>query len=153
MYDNETLKYARALQEINNVFLGEHIGEGAYRNVYSCKVRDDIVIKKEKQSGNFANIMEWKVWYEVIGTPFEKWFAPCINISIDGDVLLQKKVQPLRDSELPEKIPHFFSDIKKENFGLLDGKFVCCDYGSLIITKKWSEKQMRKPRWGDLLTR
>ena len=58
-----------------------------------------------------------------------KWFAPCVDISPSGHFLIQKKCKPLIDIKcLPKNIPGFFTDVHWNNFGMLNGKFVCFDY-------------------------
>jgi hypothetical protein len=43
--------------------------------------------------------------------------------------MLQQRVEPIRDSDtLPDMIPAFLTDIKRENFGWYDGRIVCVDY-------------------------
>ena len=138
------------LEEYKDVLLGKKIGFGAYRTVYECSLNKEYVVKIENDNNGFSNMREWKVWEEVEYTPFAKWFAPCIMISDNGLVLIQKKVTA--KEKLPNKIPYFFTDVKPENFGYIDGKFVCCDYGSLMYQRTWSEKKTRDPKWGDFFT-
>ena len=61
-----------------------------------------------------------------------------------GRVLLQKRVEPLQKGQLPERVPSFLSDLKLSNFGMFEGRIVCCDYGLLT----WSPAmRMRKANW------
>lgn len=138
------------LEEYKDVLLGKKIGRGAYRDVYECSLNKKYVVKVENENNGFANMREWKVWEEVQYTPFEKWFAPCLMISNNGLILIQEKVKHSED--LPDKIPYFFTDIKPENFGYIGKKFVCCDYGSLMYQRTWSEKKMRNPKWNEFYT-
>lgn len=140
------------IDELKEILIGKKIGSGAYRDVYNCRLDSSVVLKIEKEAGTFSNIREWKLWEEIVYGPFEKWFAPCIDISPNGHILIQKKVEPLRKSELPKEVPYFFTDVKPENFGLLNGKFVCCDYGSVPFSRHWTEKRMRAPHWDDFFT-
>lgn len=144
---------SQQLEQIKQTFVGNMIGEGCYRKVHECRLDPSLVIKLEKTYDTFSNIMEWKVWQEVEYSPFKKWFAPCVFMSDNGDVLIQKKVDPIsKRDKLPDSIPAFLSDIKPENFGFFEGRLVCSDYGSLPITAQWSEKKMKKANWKDLLT-
>lgn len=50
-------------------------------------------------------------------------------------------------SRYPKKVPHFFTDIKPDNYGWTDkGKFVCCDYSLTDITSGFSNR-MIKAHW------
>lgn len=52
---------------------------------------------------------------------------------MNGRILLQHKASPIVDrSALPEQVPAFLSDLKPENFGMLDGRLVCLDYAMTI---------------------
>ena len=133
--------------EINGVFLGKYLGQGIGREVYECAVRDDLVIKTELGARSFQNAAEWEFWKVVEYSDHSKWFAPCVSISPAGVVLLQRRVEPMRREEGPAKIPAFFSDIKLENWGLLNGKPVCCDYGFMMISTKGLTKRMVGIDW------
>lgn len=122
-------------EEAYNLLCGERIGGGAHRDVYECRIRKDLVVKVE--SGDyryFANIFEQKFWADnQYDESVKKWLAPTEYLSPDGRILLQKKCDPLpSDYKLPEKLPAFLTDFKRKNFGLLNGKFVCLDYGITI---------------------
>lgn len=128
---------------------GKCIGYGAYRQVYEHKFNDDLVVKIEvTDSKFFMNIQEYSVWCEVKGTPFEKYFAPCTDISENGLVLIQHRTQPLKKP--PKEIPAFFCDTKIQNYGLYKGKFVCHDYGSHKLYTKGLTKKMVKADWWSL---
>lgn len=110
---------------------GEKLGEGQYRHVYAHRSRPDLVVKIEQGARSWSNIEEWNVWREAQDFPkLTDWFAPCEWISGCGSVLLQKRTSPVRDDELPKQLPAFFCDLKRDNFGMLNGKFVCHDYGN-----------------------
>lgn len=121
-----------------NLLCGKLLGEGIHRKVYECKLRPELVVKVEYDTDYryFANVMEMKFWcdnqhYEKVA----KWLAPCEYMSPDGLILLQRKVSPITDTPLailPEKIPSFLCDVKRENFGMLDGNLVCIDYAMTI---------------------
>ena len=130
----------------NLLCYGDKIGSGSFRDVWQCRLDSKMVVKVERddtQWRNFHNIHEAKFWsdnehYEKVS----KWLAPVEYVSPDGFILIQRKVEPIpKDYKLPEKLPAFLTDIKPSNFGLLDGKLVCIDYGlnnsnpSLKLTK------------------
>ncbi len=115
-----------------NLICGKLIGEGIHRKVFECKLKPDLVVKVETQTNlrDFANVFEMKFWCNNSHRiNVSKWLAPCEYLSPDGFILLQKKCEKLpNDFILPERLPKFLSDVKKENFGLLNGNLVCVDY-------------------------
>ncbi|MBG6194786.1 hypothetical protein IWQ52_002300 [Labrenzia sp. EL_159] len=46
--------------------------------------------------------------------------------------------------ELPDKLPTFLTDIKRENFGLFDGRLVCIDYATTIMD---ASTRLKKADW------
>jgi hypothetical protein len=74
--------------------------------------------------------MEMKIWSDnQHREAIARWLAPCHMLSPDGLIMLQQRVEPIRDSDtLPDMIPAFLTDIKRENFGWYDGRIVCVDY-------------------------
>jgi hypothetical protein len=107
--------------------LGDKISEGAYRAVYEFDLIPNTVIKISL--GGTPNIVEFEVWEQLKDTPYAKWLAPCLHISPTGHFLIQRKCKPVPpDYKLPKKLPEFFTDLKRENWGLLNGKLVCVDY-------------------------
>jgi len=118
---------------------GKKIGSGCYRKVYECSFDNTLVVKVESRSQCFSNILEWTYWGELHWMEgYKEWLAPCVQISPSGGVLIQKKIEPIRRNELPKKLPQFLTDIKPENFGMYEGRLVCCDYGSILCD--WSKK-------------
>lgn len=119
-----------------NLLCGKLLGEGIHRKVFECSLRDDLVVKVEPETNwrYFANVLEMKFWND--HAEYKKvsdWLAPCEYISPDGRVLLQRKAIPIVDrSVLPSELPGFLSDLKPENFGLMDGRLVCLDYAMTI---------------------
>ena len=131
-------------RELKNLVLGKKLGEGAFRAVYVHRQNDNLVVKVEGGSGRFCNIIEWETWKQIQYAPLAKWFAPCVDISPCGSILLMKRVKPARLSEMPKQIPSVFTDLKVENWGMLEGKPVCCDYGSLIYN---FNARLKKAEW------
>lgn len=134
--------------DLLSVLLAKPIGRGAARVVFETYLDPKIVVKVENQMQSFQNPIEWERWNMVVGTPAAKWFAPCVRISPCGTVLIQKKAIPAQPHQYPKKVPAFFTDLKRTNFGIIDGKFVCVDYGSLGGEGLYSTK-MRKADWWD----
>jgi len=142
------------------LFVGIQIGSGAYRRVYECKREKDKVVKVEHTGRDFCNIQEWQVWQEVKDTPISHWFAPCHEIDCMGAVLLQSRTKPFDHKDEFEKevaklpggkLPGFFDDIHYGNFGMLNGRIVCHDYGfnhflKHGVEKNWRKEQQREAR-------
>lgn len=145
--DAEDLLKSRTISmDLLEVLLGERIEVGSARKVFRCRLNPDLVVKVETRSGSFQNVMEAQFWSDVADDPeLSKWFAPVHLISSCGTVLLQSRAEPARRSEYPDKLPTCITDLKYSNFGMLDGKFVCFDYG--IIIPSVSGKRMRKAKW------
>lgn len=128
---------------------GSFLGSGAYRDVYIFKPDDRFVIKIERDisRGNFANVCEWRNYINNKDwVSFCKWLAPCEAITPDGRILLQWRVQREIDDipvKYPAKIPSLFTDTKRANFGMLNGRLVCCDYSFLVSC----DFKMKKAKW------
>ena len=115
---------------------GPLLGSGANRRVYACSFDPTLVIKVETGT-DFSNIKEWNTWQDYKHDKrVAKWLAPCVAISDYGSVLIQKRAKPVRVSDLPRAVPAFLADRKIENWGLIDGKPVCVDYG-------WTESRLQ----------
>lgn len=135
-----------------NLLCGKLLGSGVYRDVFECKLNDSLVVKVEIQNDNgyrtFMNVQEMHFWNMFNSIPAVKqWCAPCEFLSPDGHILLQKRVEPLRAADrasMPDKLPAFLTDLKYDNFGLLDGRIVCVDYGGCIMNP---ETKLRKAEW------
>lgn len=126
---------AATFEDTFNLLCGDKIGEGIHRTVYECSLRPDLVVKVENSNLRyFANVLEMTFWndhsaYKAVS----RWLAPCKYLSPDGRVMLQQRVDPLPiGKSLPDRLPAFLTDHKKENFGVLNGKVVCVDYAMTI---------------------
>ncbi len=118
-----------AADDLFNLVCGDVIGRGQYRTVYEHHLRTECVIKHDNR-GNYSNVLEFTLWKEVEGTPLEKWFAPVYWLSPGGIWLVQAKTEPLRAGELPKRVPAIFADLKAANWGWLNGRPVCHDFGN-----------------------
>lgn len=133
--------------EAKNILCGDKLGEGMTRKVYRCRLNDEYVVKVEPRGTNFQNIEEWRAWWWACGTPRRHWLAPCEYISPCGLILIQHRVTPLRASDRPRKVPNWLSDLKKDNFGMLKGKVVACDYGTVLSCWRDAPSKMVTPPW------
>jgi len=135
-------------EEAFNLLCGEKLGSGIHRTVYECRIRPDLVVKVENDNYRvFANVMESKFWDDnQFSKAIAKWLAPVEFLSPDGRILLQRRVQPLVAGlkNMPEKLPAFLTDIKLDNFGILDGNLVCVDYAFTIQNVSTT---MKKVTW------
>lgn len=127
---------SKAFEDALNLLCHDQIGEGIHRKVWTCRIRDDLVVKVEVDDEwrYFANAREMQFWCDwQYHKPVAQWLAPCEYMSPDGRVMLQRRCDPVPPSyKLPDKLPSFLTDVKRENFGLLDGRLVCVDYSTTI---------------------
>lgn len=128
------MKFKYIYRDAFNMLAGDEIASGAYRTVYECKLRPDLVVKVEQHIDNgyrtFHNVREMDFWqYNEYYAKVANWLAPCRYISPDGHILLMDKATPITSRDkLPEKLPSFLTDIKAGNFGYINNKLVCVDY-------------------------
>lgn len=137
----------RTFEDAFNLLCGDKIGGGIHRTVYTCRLREDLVVKVESDEHRFfANVFEYKFWADnSYCEAIAKWLAPCKYLSPDARILLQRRAEPLpKGYTMPEKLPTFLTDLKRENFGLLDGKFVCVDYAMNIPNPS---VKLKKAEW------
>jgi hypothetical protein len=128
---------------------GRHLGAGIGRRVFEYALNPDThVVKFEDCNGSrFQNVLEWETWQRVKGTRHERWFAPCVWISQSGGILIMRRTT--RPVQFPAKMPAYLCDFKRDNYGLLDGKFVCHDYGTNLLIENGLTSRMRKAEWWD----
>lgn len=120
-----------AYQDAFNMLCGDVIGRGVHRTVYDCPLRPDLVVKVEHKFARFfANVLESRLWTDAEDhAPVARWLAPVEFVSPDARLLLMRRADPVpADYRLPDKVPSFLSDVKRDNFGILDGRLVCIDY-------------------------
>lgn len=111
--------------------LGKKLGGGIGRQVFVYDLYPNYAIKIE-QSG-FQNVMEWEIWRAVKKIPgYARWFAPVHHVSGLGSILLMDRTLPAPRKAFPKVMPDFLGDLKYSNFGLLRGRLVCHDYGTLV---------------------
>lgn len=141
---------ADIMMAYHNLLCGDYISEGCSRIVYECDYDKTCVVKIAKKNSTRVpddNILEWEIWNMIKGMTDEtpKWFAPCVRISENGRVLIQKKTKPLTDKQWSNliEIPSFISDAKRANFGMYNGHICSHDYAFTIFKLGWSKKMKR----------
>lgn len=129
---------------------GKWLGSGIHRAVYECSFNDKWVIKLALgEDGRKMNLIEEKISYELGECDLKKWFAKVIDVSEAGLLLIMEKAEMGRIKDYPGRIPHFFTDLKRSNYGWIGNRFVCVDYASTIITNGFTSK-MKKVDWYDI---
>jgi len=130
--------------------LGKQLGEGVYRSVYEYNLDPKYVIKIEPRNTE-CNMSEYMLWDEIRGLKNElawvkDWFAPIKYISPNGKILVMERAYEKPQKERPRKVPKFFSDCKRDNWGWIGNKFVCYDYGFLHRFIKYENKFKTIPK-------
>lgn len=118
--------------EMTDMLIGDFIGEGISRKTYSCPLNREWVVKVSDPQAYNQNMLEWMIWDECHTHMLDvrEWLAPCHFISNGGHVMIQQRTAPVTPCLMPKKVPYFLnSDLKTDNWGLIDGKPVCHDYG------------------------
>lgn len=135
-------------RDLAALFLGEEIGVGTYRTVWSTNLNAERVIKREGGDASFSNVLEWEVWQVVKDTKHARWFAPCYAISPCGIWMIQHRTAEIKDiAALPKKIPAFLTDIKVPNWGWIGDQLVCHDYGNNMLMENGLTSRMRTAHW------
>lgn len=134
-------------RDLSRLVVGQLIGSGVFRQVFEWLPDQSLVVKVENGAQSFANVIESEVWSRVKDTKFARWFAPVIQISDNGSVILQARTEAIRQSELPDRVPAFFTDLHARNWGLLDGRPVCHDYGLNLLMENGMTQRMQKVNW------
>lgn len=125
---------------------GDFLGFGISRAVYEYQ-RDSRFVIKIEYAEYFQNICEFEVWHRIKGTKLSKWFAPCDSISPCGKILIQRKTKETSLDNYPNKIPSFFTDVKYDGWGMLNGNVVCHDYGIHLLMEKGMGAKLKKVKW------
>lgn len=134
-------------RDLLGMVCGERLGNGMSREVYVYRPDPTLVIKIET-GGWHQNVQESTVWDRVkFVDGISEWFAPVVQLSAYGQILLQKRTEPA--TVFPDKIPAFLTDCKPGNFGMLNGKFVAHDYANHLLMEKGMTKRMRTMKWAN----
>ncbi len=134
-----------ALSDALKCFVGELVGEGAYRAVFEFALDPQFVVKIEFGDRSFCNVREWATWHDVKDQKAAKWFAPCRWISPGGSALVQRRTTPLEPGNRPRKIPYWMTDRKAENYGTIDGQFCCHDYAFMDFDSEMTGRPRLSP--------
>jgi hypothetical protein len=139
-----------------NLLCGRELGRGMSRTVFECALLPGYVVKVENKPGVFQNIMEWHTWQDVKDTPSSRWFAECRWVSPNGKILIQERTRTPARHEFPAKVPVWFTDLKRTNWGMAKTNkegtdyLVCHDYGTaLVIQEGTTTTRMKKAEWWD----
>lgn len=127
---------------------GDLLGSGVSRRVYELKHNPDLVIKVEHRARDFCNVNEWNIWNAVEKTKWAKWFAEVVEIDVWGGTLIMRRTTPVTYDDFQKKVkalPDFMDDMHYANFGWLDGRIVCHDYGYDLALDKAVKGAVLKP--------
>lgn len=140
----------RSAIDLVDLVCGAQIGRGEFRTVFEHRINPEYVIKYDNKD-NRSNVFEYAMWQELEFESISQWLAPTPWISPDGSWLIQRRTEPIRRSELPAKVPAIFCDLKLENWGMLDGKPVCHDYGNsmLFVLARSYGSRLKRANWRD----
>lgn len=140
-------------QDLFDLVCGYQIATGSSRSVWTYTMVPDWVLKIEPANNSFQNVKEWETWFDVMNAKrVARWFAPCHWISPNGKILIQERVYDApQNYKYPKRVPRWFTDLKKRNWGLTsEGNFVCRDYGlTLLSTYGCDEIIYQKAEWND----
>jgi hypothetical protein len=154
LLDLETVTDLLSVPSISLDFItslcGKHLGTGSFRSVFDYNIHSDYIIKIERENSG-CNRIEYMIWDEVRFLKgnlswVKNWFAPVDWISPNGRILVMKKTKQIKNKKLPEKIPAFLWDVKKDNFGWIGKNYVCHDYGQFYNMISYPKK-MIKAKW------
>jgi hypothetical protein len=135
----------RLSMDFCHLIIGDKIGYGISRHVYSCNQNPRWVFKFETNVHTFQNVMEWELWQAIKDKPeAAKWIAPCEYISDNGMVLIQHKTKPMEIKDMPLKVPSWIVDMDLKNWGLIDGKPVLHDYGFTQLLSNAAKGRLKK---------
>jgi len=137
--ENPKKEYYFICDHVDNINIGDLIGEGDTKKCYNITNHNDIVIKTDKYKLINACFVEFMLWCVVKNTTHEKYFAPCIAISNNMKSVIMKKVNNVINPEkylktydeircFCDKLEYFEVNSDIRNFGLYDDELVLCDY-------------------------
>lgn len=134
-------------KELEEMLCGSKLGFGIHRTVYEYNPDPTCVIKVATQDdGRQANLIEAYVWEQIAeAKSIAKWFAPVVMVSPAGKYLVMKKAEFGLPKDYPKKLPHFFTDVKYDNYGFIKGHLVCVDYARVIL--HGLTLKMKPARW------
>jgi hypothetical protein len=127
------------------------LGSGLYRTVFGIWDSEKWVMKVANSAeGADANRDEWQVWcYLRERHKSNRLLAPCLGISDDGSVLLMRRTTICNEAQVPKRVPVWMTDLKVQNWGMMDGRAVCHDYSTHLIMENTCSDKTKKARWWD----
>ncbi len=132
------------------IVCGEFLGGGVGRGVYECLLNEDLIIKVETAGHSFQNAMEWMVWDAVKkDDKLSPFFAPCFSISSCGCILIMSRTLKPEPEEWETRMPAFFTDFKRDNFGMYEDRLVCHDYGFHKMLTSGTTARLINADWRD----
>lgn len=136
-------------RELWGMIAGLELGRGIARRVFEHHLDRSMVVKVEDGAQSFQNIAEWMVWQAVKDTKWACWFAPCVDISPSGAILMMKRTRLPGVTDWPDRLPSFITDIKRANFGMFENRFVAHDYGTvpMVMLGQGMTSRTRKVEW------
>lgn len=135
-------------REALGLLCGDRLGDGLSREVFRYGPDENYVIKFEPDASHFQNVAEWQLWDRIqYVEKHNKWFAPCLRISHCGRILIQRYAEPIAAIALPAEVPSYFTDLKKENWGVIKGQPVAVDYGKHLMLERGMTNRMRRADW------
>jgi hypothetical protein len=138
------------VRDFGFLFCGRKLGQGRDREVFELLTDPSKVVKIETGARSFQNVIEWETWQALEDTRHARWLAPCRFISPSGIVLIMDRTSPLREREEPRTLPGWLVDTKRDNYGVIEGRVVCHDYGlpRLLDRVPGASKHRRVEWWG-----
>lgn len=138
--------FSLSIKKFKKDWCGEKLGEGVYREVYVLKANPRCIVKIEKNinNTNFSNVLEHHIWNtNCWDKSLRQWLAPVIAINTKGTILIQKRIKQYKNKEYPSQIPSNFTDVKRSNFGYIGKRFVCCDYGNMMLKLSSNKRNIK----------
>lgn len=134
--------------EFFNFVCGDLLGSGISRYVFEYKLDKKYIVKVEYSNYN-ANSAEHLIWGQIeYVQKVSKWFAPIKHLTCCGRVMLQRKCQTeIAYDEYPKQVPVFFTDLKYQNWGMMDGRMVCFDYAGTLLLDLRTDYKLKNAKW------
>lgn len=139
------------------MFAGRQIGRGMSRTVFTYEgpfvpKGEQYVLKVERhpETKKFQNVVEWTVWSETLHMKrIKQYLAPCVAISPCGRFLIQRRTEVPDKRQFPKRVPAFWTDLQRKNFGVLNGRLVCHDYGTYTWNLQDMSTKPKIAKWWD----
>lgn len=123
--------------------LGAYIGEGRCRTVYVAADDPTKAVKVAKEGHADVNLAEAGVWRDVEDRDEAAFYAPVTECAEDGSWLVMARTRQPSEGDFPSRIPGRIGDVKRHNWGWLNGRMVCHDYH----VRGGSTGKLKSARW------